>query len=170
MKKIILGAMLLFMLAGCANRIVISEEDALEVCLDAAGYKKEEVRNSEVKKEDGYMVKFISNTNDYTFKVDENGIIKSRNVEALPESKVIKEEEEKVEEESESPIDAALEEKIVDNSLANWGVNRSFMKEYTIEKDPNKENVITVHITLNDGRKFATVTTEEGKLISSYNE
>ncbi|MDO4467518.1 MAG: hypothetical protein Q4C49_11045 [Bacillota bacterium] len=172
MKKILCILTLPLLLWGCANHMTISKEDAEEICLDAAGYTKDDVQNLNVQEGDVFTVTFKSDGGDYEYQVQQNGIIKKRHVKShssLDEEDVIekpvKEEEEEVDE---NDLDEETEEAAIQTALTNLALKLNQVNDLEVTKTDDEKISVKLTVIAN-GNKFETIIDPNtGRAVSSY--
>lgn len=167
MKKWIVALVALF-LAGCQSSVVINEEDAKEIALDAAGYTESEVKDLQVSEDNGYVVKYSSDGGDYQFVINDHGIIQKRNVKSytsIDSEDVIERKSEVVE--PEETLDEETKSKAIEIALNNLKLQESQVENISVEE---KDDSISVKFTIiaNKNRLETIINMTTGSAVSSY--
>lgn len=152
-KTIVFCSMLLFV-PGCQKADKVSQDDAIEVALDDAGFEQSEVTDINASEDNGdYVVTFTTPNGSFTYTITEEGIIdgrkfskdkpaeKDKKEEENKEEDQKAEEDKKAQEEQKKNEDAAVQEEqknlAITLALNNAGVTEAMVSDITCEIDGN---------------------------------
>ena len=167
-------------LTGCHSKsdIVITEENALEVALDEAGYKQDEVTSVSVEKKDSqFDVYFDIHSGRYHVVVSDEGLVDSfafekgasSNEEKVPEKKEEEKEQDAKSEFDKKPLvkDGLSEEQIAKKVSEHLGISEYVAKDFKFEMNADHTQCTVTIKVENSGNSIVVIDVKSGIILST---